>query len=319
MLDDRVVTATTDLIAETSGSRGLAVHQFDVISGLAGVGAYLLSRRRSPVMAALLASLLGCLIDLASDEAGLPNWYTPPRFMQSDTALLYPYGHLNCGFAHGIPGPLALCSIAVSSDVEVPGLRNAVRHTATWLVRHHLEDRWGVNWPTMIPLEPAPEGRGDESAGLAIASHPQQPSRAAWCYGAPGVARSLWLAGQALDDEECRSLALSAMSAVYQRPLVARQIDSPTFCHGVAGLLQITLRFAHDTRLPIFADAAAALCDQLLALYDPTLPLGYYKLEPSGARVDDAGFLDGVPSIPLVLLAAAMPEEPLWDRLFLLA
>jgi hypothetical protein len=133
------------------------------------------------------------------------------------------------------------------------------------------------------------------------------------------VARALWFAGQALDRSEYRDLAIAAMQAVYRRPLPERRIDSPTFCHGVAGLLQITLRFAQDTGLADFIDAADALGRQLLALYDPATRLGYYSLEPDDRRVDQPALLDGVAGVVLVLLAAATDVEPYWDRLFLLA
>jgi hypothetical protein len=109
------------------------------------------------------------------------------------------------------------------------------------------------------------------------------------------------------------------MEAVYRRPLHVRRIDSPTFCHGVAGLLQITFRFAHETGLPQFTEAARALYEQLLSLYEPDSLLGYYSLEPGGNRVDQPGLLDGVPGVVLALLAAATSVEPTWDRLFLLS
>ncbi|WP_277752743.1 lanthionine synthetase LanC family protein [Streptomyces sp. L2] len=82
------------------------------------------------------------------------------------------------------------------------------------------------------------------------------PARSAWCYGAPGVAHALWLAGTALGDHDLHDVATEAMAAVLRRPAHMRFIDSPTFCHGVAGLLQIVLRFAHATRLPFLHDAA---------------------------------------------------------------
>ncbi|HWC28058.1 MAG TPA: lanthionine synthetase LanC family protein, partial [Solirubrobacteraceae bacterium] len=131
--------------------------------------------------------------------------------------------------------------------------------------------------------------------------------------------RSLWLAAAALDDDRLAALATDAMRAVYRRPLPERQIDSPTFCHGVAGLLQITLRFAHDTGEEVFADAARQLADQLLGAYEPDSLLGFRSLEPAGNPVDQAGLLDGAPGVALVLLAAATDAEPTWDRLFLLA
>jgi hypothetical protein len=288
---------------------GVSVGQFDVISGLSGVGAYLLCRRDNEEVAAALRAVLGSLVASTGEEDGVPYWYTPAHLMGDETMVrLYPNGHLNCGLAHGIPGPLALMALAVRSGVEVEGLKEAIDGVAVWLDQNRVEDAWGVNWPTAVPLTPA--GAPSSSEG---------PTRSAWCYGSPGVARALWLAGEALDDPGYRELAVEAMEAVYRRPVWERHIDSPTFCHGVAGLLQITLRFANDTGLPSFTEAAETLSEQLLSLYDPDSLLGYCSLEPGGQRVDRPGLLDGAPGVMLVLLAAATEVEPIWDRLFLLS
>jgi lantibiotic biosynthesis protein len=109
------------------------------------------------------------------------------------------------------------------------------------------------------------------------------------------------------------------MEAVYRRPIRQRGIDSPTFCHGVAGLLQVTLRFAHDTGLPLFIDAAQTLTEQLLVAYRPESLVGYVSLEPGDNPVDRPGLLDGAAGVAMVLLAAATDVEPEWDRLFLIA
>jgi hypothetical protein len=295
--------------ALSQSQRGVSVSQFDLISGLSGVGAYLLCRRQSEEATATLRAILSSLVALTAKTDGLPSWYTPVHLMGDETmARLYPNGNLNCGLAHGIPGPLALMALALRFGIEVEGLKDAIEHVAAWLDHHRVDDVWGVNWPAVVPV--APEGTGDAS---------EEPSRAAWCYGSPGVARALWLTGEALDCPRYRELAIEAMEAVYRRPIRERHIDSPTFCHGVAGLLQITLRFACDTGLPLFAEAAGTLSNQLLALYDPDSLLGYYSLEHGGQRVDQPGLLDGAPGVVLVLLAAATNAEPTWDRLFLLA
>ena len=109
------------------------------------------------------------------------------------------------------------------------------------------------------------------------------------------------------------------MLAVHRRPQSERNIDSPTICHGVAGLLQITLRFAHDTGLRELAHAADAVAAQLLSAHRPDRVLGYCSLEPGGNEVDRPGVLDGAPGVAMVLLAAATDAEPTWDRSFLLA
>jgi hypothetical protein len=287
---------------------GLSVSEFDAISGLAGIGAYLLARREHAPVGLALEGVLDALVELVSERDGeVPRWFTPPDLLGDEAiARLYPNGTLNCGLAHGIPGPVALMALALSEGMERPGLRAATASAADWIVAHRRDDEWGVNWPTMVSL---PEGAPERD----------EPSRAAWCYGSPGVARALWLAGTALADERLTALAIEAMLAVYRRPVPARQIDSPTFCHGVAGLLQVTLRFAHDTGLPAFVQAAGDLTRQLMAEYEPEALLGFRNIEPGGNRVDQLGLLDGAPGVALALLAAATDVEPTWDRLFLLA
>jgi hypothetical protein len=307
-LDAALVPPAVELTrALRSQQGGVPVGQFDVISGLSGLGAYLLTRRGEPHVDAALNGVLEALVDLTRASVhGPPRWFTPVELMFDETtAAMYPDGHLNCGLAHGIPGPLAFMALAHADGVEVPGMRDAIASIAAWLRDNRVDDAWGINWPTMVALP------GE--------ARPAEPSRAAWCYGSPGVARALWLAGTALEDEHLMRVAIEAMRAVYDRPLPARQIDSPTFCHGVAGLLQITLRFAHDTREAVFTAAAADLTDQLLGAYDPDRLLGFCSLEPGGNEVDQAGLLDGAPGVALVLLAAATDVEPTWDRLFLLA
>jgi hypothetical protein len=291
---------------------GIAVSEFDVISGLAGIGAHLLLRAEEGAGSDALRDALACLTGLAESGQRVPRWWTPPHLMGDEAmAREHPAGNLNCGLAHGIPGPLAMLALALRRGFGVPGQRPAIRRMADWLVEQRVDDAWGVNWPSVVPVSPGDGPRFDAPAA--------PPTRAAWCYGAPGLARSLWLAGDALGDLELCELALESMRAVYRRPLSVRNIDSPTICHGVAGLLQVTLHFAHDTAHPEFAAAAVALVDQLLAAYSPDRLLGYASLEPGGNAVDRAGLLDGAPGIALALLAAGTDVTPAWDRVFLLA
>ncbi|MER7540113.1 lanthionine synthetase C family protein [Streptomyces sp. NPDC097704] len=284
---------------------GLQVESFDLVSGASGIAARLLVRDQHRH----LPELLDALVQLALPVGAEPGWGTPPELLHESQRQAYPTGNLNCGLAHGIPGLLAVLSLALRAGLEEPGQADAVRAVADWLVEHRSDDAWGVNWPCVIPL---PDPRGALPRGPL-------PARSAWCYGSPGVARALWLAGEALDDEGLRDLAVEAVAAVLRRPLDARSINSPTFCHGVAGLLQVVLRFAHDTRLPFLTGAAEQLVSQLLAAYAPDRPVGYASLEPGDNPVDRVGLLDGAAGVALVLLAAATDAEPTWDRLFLLS
>lgn len=314
LLDHALAPRVLEISAGLYARHGVAVSEFDSISGLAGIGAYLLASDFSPPVDVVWHALLEALIAMTTtsiDEE--PHWYTPAHLMGDEgMKMSYPAGNCNFGLAHGIPGPLALMALALlhpPAQVEEPkGLAEAVRRCADWIVSQRSSDEFGVQWPTVV----------HRSADDRARAHPPG-SRAAWCYGGPGVARALWLAGRALDDFTLCELAIETMTAVYKRPVALRQIDSPTFCHGAAGLLQITLRFAEDTRLPIFREAAETLCQQLLTAYRDDSPLGFRSIEPGGYEVDQCGLLDGAAGVAMVLLTAAGGPAPDWDRVFLLS
>jgi hypothetical protein len=308
-LDGLVAQASLGLAAKLHGQSGTAVSTFDLISGLSGVVATLLpaapAQRTPPAVPFLVRAL--CRLALADD--GLPAWHTPVHLLYDERQMqLYPAGNLNCGLAHGIPGPLSALALTLLSGYEPAEIRPAIRRLAQWLVDHQCRDDDGPGWSAVVPLQ--------REAEQLVVADVGELSRDAWCYGTPGVARALYLAGRALGDQSLCDLAIDAMAAVYRRPPEARGIDSPTFCHGVAGLLQITLRFAHDTDIAMFDRATADLTDQILARIDPDRPMAIATVEPGGNLVDQPGLLDGATGVCLVLLGAATDREPTWDRLF---
>jgi lantibiotic biosynthesis protein len=318
-LEQALLRNLRSMISDLNRHRnGAPVHAFDVISGLSGVTLYLLCRRQSPEIAAALSAATRALVELSREENGLPRWHSPAHLLGADDHMLkqFPHGNLNCGLAHGIPGPLGALALAHRADVVCEGLEEAIDRLASWLLAHRCDDPWGINWPTAVGLLPP----GDPAGRVAAADAPTPgPSHAAWCYGSPGIARALYLAGLALGKQEYCDLAMCAIEAVLQRPIPARRIDSPTLCHGVAGLLSIVLRFANDTRAPALEAGAVALTKQLLTLYEPESLLGFRSMELEQKRVDQPGLLDGAPGVALALLAAATGVEPAWDRLFLLS
>jgi hypothetical protein len=245
-----------------------------------------------------LRAVLGSLVELTGSDEDGPRWRTRPGQLSPEERARYPNGYLNCGLAHGIPGPLAVLSLALRDGTDLPGLPDAVARTAAWLTANRTDDHSGPNWPNAVPL---PNGSAD----------PVAPARSAWCYGAPGVAAALRLAG--------RDLAAAAMSAALTRPAEVARAHSPTFCHGRAGLLAITSTFARATGDDRFRRPAATLAAELVDQFDPTAPLGYRDLESGGRRIDQPGLLTGAPGVALALLGATSPVEPAWARLFLLA
>lgn len=310
-LSARIAKGDTERVnALVDAPAGPSIWTFDVISGVTGTGAYFLSRLDDPQARETLESILTGLVALCAEQDGLPHWYTPPFASHGDPGITerLPMGNLNCGLSHGIAGPIALLALASRAGVTVPGQREGLAFAAEWLAAHRVQDDWGVNWPMAVPLR------------LLVPDPPPPARRSAWCYGSPGVARSLWLAGTELGSERLQSLALEAMAVAYERPfqLVGREL--PGLCHGIGGLLQITLRFAHDTGDPLFATQATRLTERLLDTYDAASPFGYGGLsEHDASPADKPELLDGAAGVALALLAAGSDVPPAWDRLFLLS
>lgn len=297
------------LAAAARGSIGaLPVSTFDHISGLTGLAALLSSAEARPIADDdALIDALTALIELVLAPGGRRGWFTPPEFVQGEwMRQAFPGGNLNCGLAHGITGILAVLSLTWRDGVRLPCQDDAIRLAADWLLTQRLEDPWGVNWPLAVG--------GVEEPDPVLAS---TPSHAAWCYGSPGVARALWLAGAALPDQAYGAAALDAVRALLARPVSARRIASPCCCHGTAGLLQVLLAFAADGVVDLTDDPPAAVLSEVIGAYRASHLLGYRTWEQDG-WVDQPALLDGAAGVPLVLLEAAGRRLPLWRRLLLL-
>ena len=162
---------------------------------------------------------------------------------------------------------------------------------------------WRTPWPAPTawlsrpiaePTRSAPIGRqsfhtsrGDTTFQPPRTSRFQSPP--AWCYGAPGVARALWLAARALG-RIMRSA--SSRSRRWRRCISGRSKRGestrrrfatalPACCRSPCGL--------RTTGSATFTNAAAALTEQLLSLHLPERTLGYCCIEPAREPGGSAG------------------------------
>lgn len=287
-------------------SQGMRFGDYDVIGGRSGVGRYLLSRQDNPALIPPFQRLLTQLLTLSQIRGEPSPFFVPPEYMPTDRhRLRYPQGATDCGLAHGMPGPLGLFALAQLHGVDLPALPSSIERLSTWLVDQRCDDEWGVNWPFAV------------SADTTTVAPP--PARAAWCYGSPGVASALWWAGAALGDPTLQLLSVEAIRAIARRPSHVRAIPSPIICHGVAGLLEVVLRFSNRDPDPVLVSFAQELTHELISLYEPASLVGFRDIDPIGARIDNPGFLEGAAGVALVLLAATTDVEPTWDRMLLLS
>lgn len=280
--------------------------QFDVIRGAAGVLGYLVREPAPNTMVQdAIALLLHLLVAFAIDPA---QWLLPVSLFPAQQQRYHETSLVNCGFAHGLPGPLAALALAKLAGYSIDGQQEAIQRLACWLTERHIATEWGIDWPAVIPAHTSLE-----------AIQRLAPARSGWCYGAPGLVRALWLASQALEDTTLQALALQGMHSVLRRPVHTRQIDALTLCHGTAGLLLITLRFFHETADPLIGQHIPVLVHQIIQEFQPALPFGFRFAFPETQSLDTLGLFLGVTGTLLALLAASTEVEPHWDRALLLS
>ncbi|RBM14153.1 lanthionine synthetase C family protein [Streptomyces sp. PT12] len=235
-LDAHITTMTLRLLEEAHeridrGQRP-ALREFDLISGLTGLGAYLLRRHAgSEPLLGVLRYLVRLTEPLKTDGVELPGWWSdngPGDQPSTD----WPGGHANLGMAHGIAGPLALLGAAMRHDNAVPGQADAIGRILGWL------DLWRSGagarawWPETISRQEHHE-RATRRPG---------PGRPSWCYGTPGLARSQQIAALALGDPQRKQLAEEALLGCLDDERQLAQLTDASLCHGWAGVLHTTWR-----------------------------------------------------------------------------
>ncbi|MFF8913832.1 lanthionine synthetase C family protein [Streptomyces sp. NPDC015032] len=228
------------------------MREYDLIRGLTGLGAYLLSRGTGPD---LLDGVLRYLVQLLQQPVtvegnSLPGWWTLDS-PSGEPDARWPLGHGNFGVAHGVAGPVALLALCSRAGRTVPGQHEALiaacRLLEEWL--RPLPDG-GDAWPETITAD---GWRG----GPPSRAHLGRPS---WCYGTPGIARSLQLAALACGRTDTQHCAEEALLACISHACQLDRLQDATVCHGWAGVCLTADRAAAD------AASGSALPDRLSAL-----------------------------------------------------
>lgn len=273
-------------------------HVYDTITGLSGIARALLGAHRSGhehVEPGLTAALTTLTAILTPTEGPRPGWHLPAAAHPSPVNV-HPSGTADTGLAHGVAGPLALLATAANAGWTVPGQAEAIRHAAAWLLHwRHPDGRW------------PPHVTGDQ---LDHHTPPSATGRCdAWCYGTPGIAHALTLAGRALHDHTLTAAANDALTSLATRAPHDWDAQGPTLCHGYAGVLQSA---PTASRLADSAAEAIAVC------FDPATRFGFQHHEHN-QRHHNPGLLTGAAGVALTLADSAHPPSPTsptqWDQL----
>ncbi|BCB84992.1 lanthionine synthetase C family protein [Phytohabitans suffuscus] len=288
----------------------LRYSQFDVIGGVTGVARVLLriAGGDDERVHALTRFLVAITEPRVVRGAVLPGWFaTGPVGFKGDT--YFDEWHLNSGVAHGVAGILAYLALAKRDGVRIAGHDEAIERTVAWLLAHRDQGRHGLGWPSVVSF-------AEENDGLVAASG----DRGAWCYGTPGIARTLQLAAVAMGRSDWAAEAVSAMQALLDVALHGQVPLDMGLCHGWAGLLRITDLMIQDASGEPLRSFGEALRRHVLDGFDADSAFGYRAdLLSSRLPANDPGVLGGAAGTALALASPrAQCSVTGWEDAFLL-
>lgn len=301
--DDELSEVDTELATLLSESPW--TRDYDLISGLAGMGVYALERLPRPTARKCLEQIVDRLEETAERRDGGLTWHTDPNLLTEYQLRTTPDGYYNLGLAHGVPGVVGLLGQICAAGILVERSRDLLDGAVAWMLN---SSRPGdVSFPYWT-------GPGLE----------RSRTRLAWCYGDPGVAAALLVAGRCVQEPAWERHAIEIALRSASRPAGDAGVVDASLCHGAAGLGHIYNRIYQRTGNEEIRAAAVTWIEAALGMRQPGAGIAGYttalkNLDGVVTWEADPSFLTGAAGIALAFAAAATPVEPDWDRVLLLS
>jgi lantibiotic biosynthesis protein len=273
---------------------------WDLISGLAGIGLYALSHPEPSFAEEAARQVVDRLAELAIECPTGIAWRTEAGLMTPTNAKAYPAGRFDQGVAHGVPGVIGFLGATYERGIAREQTRALLDGALAWMSANMRPDDGGSRFTYYPPV--------------------MDDARSGWCYGDPGVSAVLLRTGGSVGDKPCRDLAVCVACRTACRPFERTGVVDATLCHGTAGLGHLFNRAFQATGEEGLRKAATAWFHRTLEMRRPGKGVGgFLNWWPEIKEWrGESGFLVGSAGIALALLSALYPIEPRWDMPFLL-
>lgn len=293
---------------------GQWTEEYDLISGLVGWGVYGLERLPRPSGRRILEKVLDRLEAKAASRGPGLAWVTPPERLPAWQLEHAPYGYLNLGLAHGIPGVLHLLAAMAAAGISPKRTGRLLTGGMAWL-RTQLQDpdngAYLSGW-CPVEMDQAPPGS----------------NRIAWCYGDLGVSVAMLNTAHLAGNVRWEALALSLGRLAASRSIEESGVMDVSLCHGSAGNLHLFNRLHRATGDPLFLAAGQSYLQHVLDSHKPgTGFAGFLHYRPSDLETPDPvrdyqpepGLLEGAAGVGLALLSLLDGADLSWDRFLLIS
>ncbi|WP_160675916.1 lanthionine synthetase C family protein [Clostridium sp. C8-1-8] len=232
----------------------ISYEDYDCIEGLASSLRYLVEFKESDKFNMLINKVLKYLVNLTKcNKYDYPNYYVKPGRLDELRKRRNPNGIIDYGMAHGLAGILSSLAIVKINGFEVIGMEEAIS-TLLQELKSSMKNINGINyWPSILSIDDYLNNKFND----------YNLDDYGWCYGVTGVARAMYLGGQALNDPTYIELAIDTFKQV---SINLERVNMSTYiiCHGYSGVLVILNEMYEDTKVEAIKEAADVIVNKIL-------------------------------------------------------
>lgn len=271
---------------------------YDFLHGAVGSGTYFISRLAKKDSETYLKELVDHLDKVShkfDDLDGAIAWLSQlDREKETE-------GY-NLSLSHGLASIIVFLAKLLEKDIYTEKVSYLLDGAVRYMLAHRLDTKkFQSNFPSWIGTD-----------------YPPAHSRLAWCYGDLGISMALWQAGQSAKNKEWKEVAINTLlHSTNRKDLKENAVIDAGLCHGAAGITHIYNRAYHYIGNDKFKETALYWLEQTLkfATYEDG-NAGYkaWHTDKYGGWVAEAGLLEGVAGIGLMMISMLSDIEPGWDR-----
>lgn len=279
---------------------------YDTISGLAGIGRYLLNR--IDVSGTNVKTLKRILTYFKDIQYSQNSWVVPQesQFLESDKNY-FTQGNINLGLAHGVLGPMSLFALCVIKGITIENHQHILKDMYKFI----MDKKFCSNY------------RWLQRYDLISERNHFNFIRNGWCYGNTGVMTTMFLIGQALQDEEIIQMSKKVMLQVINDK--EENLISPTICHGLSSqILMLTIMNLHF-ELDEVSDYITELTNKLISHYKEDHLVNFIDINENKQgefKSGKVGLLEGEIGVYLLLITLQninILNEKNWTNAFLIS
>lgn len=217
---------------------------------------------------------------------------------------------LDFSLSHGLGGVLSVLSIAKLKDIHFKKQDEIIKSILEMYKNNTREKNQFIYWNSIIKLKDYIKNDVNEEAYTL-----------SWCYGIPGIARSIYLGAKAIGDMEMERVSIKAFEQIAYNISNIKMRNS-IICHGYSGLLYTFLIMYKDTRLDLLKEAAEEIMKKIREEYNKENGYGFsgefYRKENVVDSYSCIGILEGAIGIYLTLLCYKTDKDSILKEILCL-